>query len=177
MSEVQKVNTEEKLDALELWATFAAEALQEVIDEAQEAAGDPEDETECQTLRSLLKDLDAILMPELATIIASEPVIKSKPVIASEARQSEQLNELALPNDQWLRSPKKPEFSICLDQERQFFGWVMQSINGQWVSIRKLTHYDCQVIYHQPDLSKTHREALLKFMDSFGNNAPRPSES
>lgn len=59
------MTAEEKLDRLELWATFAAEALQEVCDEAQIAAGDPDGDSECKTYRSLLRDLDEILMPEL----------------------------------------------------------------------------------------------------------------
>ena len=60
----------QKLDRLELWATFAAEALQEVCDDAQEAAGDPDGEGEQLAIRGLLKDLDDILMPEWQRQIA-----------------------------------------------------------------------------------------------------------
>lgn len=50
------------VDALEVWATFVAEALQEVIDEAVEAEPDTPEEEVCADLRMLLKDLDRILL-------------------------------------------------------------------------------------------------------------------
>ncbi len=50
------------LHAIETWAILAAEALQEVIDEAVEADPDaPEDEIQ-PTLRALLDDLDRIML-------------------------------------------------------------------------------------------------------------------
>lgn len=54
-----------KLDKLETWATMAAEELQEFIDEAQEAAGDPDGTDALPSVRALLLDLDKILMPGL----------------------------------------------------------------------------------------------------------------
>jgi HPt (histidine-containing phosphotransfer) domain-containing protein len=55
----------EKLDALEIWSTLAAEELQQFCDEAQDAAGNPDGEDQLQATRALLADLDKILMPEL----------------------------------------------------------------------------------------------------------------
>lgn len=62
----------EKLDRLEMWATFAAEALQEICDDAQDAAGDPGGDSECKTIRALIKDLDDILLPSWQQQIAQD---------------------------------------------------------------------------------------------------------
>ena len=43
-------------DDLENWSVRVAEALQEICDEAQIAAGEPDGEMECTDLRALLPD-------------------------------------------------------------------------------------------------------------------------
>ena len=47
-------------DHLEDWAHRAAQLLQDFCDEAQEAAGDPDGETELLDARALLHELDRI---------------------------------------------------------------------------------------------------------------------
>lgn len=49
----------EKLDHLETWATLAAEALQDVIDDARRA--DPDNPAPCPELAMMINDLDRIL--------------------------------------------------------------------------------------------------------------------
>lgn len=63
------------LEALEVWATFAAEALQEVIDDCVTSSPEtPEDEV-CQDLRGLLADLDRIMLggSSLMTLLRNTP--------------------------------------------------------------------------------------------------------
>ena len=45
---------------LEDWAYRAAQTLQDFVDAAQEAAGDPDGDTELQDVRDLLRELDLI---------------------------------------------------------------------------------------------------------------------
>lgn len=41
-----------------------------------------------------------------------------------------------LPNANWIRSEKMPEYAINLDPESRFFGWKMREHAGsQWVSV------------------------------------------
>lgn len=48
-------------DDLEDWACRAAQWMQEVIDDAQAAAGDPDGDSECRDGRALLAELDALV--------------------------------------------------------------------------------------------------------------------
>lgn len=49
------------VDDLECWCIRAAQWMQDVIDDAQAAAGNPDGETECMDGRHLLEELDAII--------------------------------------------------------------------------------------------------------------------
>lgn len=49
------------IEKLENWATMAAQELQDVCDEAQEAAGDPDGESELPGVRQLIRELDEIM--------------------------------------------------------------------------------------------------------------------
>ena len=49
---------------LENWSVRVAEALQEICDEAQEAAGKPDGENECIDLRMLLHEHSKIMLGE-----------------------------------------------------------------------------------------------------------------
>ena len=42
--------------------------------------------------------------------------------------------QVALPNEKWIRSPKMPQWAICLDPDALHYGWKMYECNGQWVS-------------------------------------------
>lgn len=47
---------------------------------------------------------------------------------------------IELPNKNWLRSTKKPEYALCLDTDDSFFGWKMVEDNCcGWVSVSRLT--------------------------------------
>lgn len=48
---------------------------------------------------------------------------------------------LTLPNEQWLRSPKMPEYAICFDPADPFFLWKMveNEAYGTWTSVAALT--------------------------------------
>lgn len=48
-------------DDLECWCIRAAQWMQDVIDEAQAAAGDPDGDTECADGRALLEELDKLI--------------------------------------------------------------------------------------------------------------------
>ena len=52
------------------------------------------------------------------------------------------MERVELPNSRWVRSPKKPEWSICLDMVDDFFGWLFCEVNGKWVSKYKMTVED-----------------------------------
>ena len=56
--------SDDYLDRLEGWAVMAAQELQDIADEAQEAAGDPGGEGEQMCIRMLLLELDEILQPK-----------------------------------------------------------------------------------------------------------------
>jgi hypothetical protein len=47
---------------LDEWAVRAGQALQEICDEAQEAAGNPDGEDQCLDLRELLRELDYLIL-------------------------------------------------------------------------------------------------------------------
>ncbi len=49
-----------------------------------------------------------------------------------------------LPNDNWIRSDKQPNWSVCLDPADRFYGWKMYECNGNWVSGQKLTAEECE---------------------------------
>lgn len=49
------------IEKLEGWAVMAAQELQDICDEAQEAAGDPDGEGELLGVRMLLRELDEIM--------------------------------------------------------------------------------------------------------------------
>lgn len=49
-----------------------------------------------------------------------------------------------LPNDNWIRSEMRPEWSVCLDPANSFCGWKMYECNGKWVSGQKLTEDECE---------------------------------
>ncbi len=48
---------------------------------------------------------------------------------------------VALPNNKWIRSPKKPEYAVCLDKQNKFYGWkTIESITyDDWRGIARLT--------------------------------------
>lgn len=59
-----------------------------------------------------------------------------------------------LPNANWLRSPKKPEYAVCLDLEDECFGWIMLETQTGWESVRKLTLDEVeQAMLEKPDFS------------------------
>lgn len=66
-------------DALESWAIAAAQELQEICDDAQAAAGDPEGTDQLPGVRQLLADLNAIIQPAWLELIAdaSAPGLES----------------------------------------------------------------------------------------------------
>lgn len=53
--------TADYIERLEQWAVMAAQELQDVVDDAQEAAGDPDGEGELPGVRMLLRELDEIM--------------------------------------------------------------------------------------------------------------------
>lgn len=57
----------EKLDQLEEWAPRAAQALQDIADEAQAASANPQGQDQCTDLRALIAELDAILAADWTT--------------------------------------------------------------------------------------------------------------
>lgn len=57
----------DKLDQLEDWAPRAAQALQDVADEAQAASDNPDGRDQCRDLRALIDELDAILANDWLT--------------------------------------------------------------------------------------------------------------
>lgn len=54
------------------------------------------------------------------------------------------MSHIDLPNMNWVRSPVKPDWALCLDPEADFFGWKMYECNGNWVSSEKLTLNEVQ---------------------------------
>lgn len=46
-----------------------------------------------------------------------------------------------LPNSKWVRSPKMPEYAVCMDPQDRFFGWkMMENPDGvHWTSVGKMS--------------------------------------
>jgi hypothetical protein len=44
-----------------------------------------------------------------------------------------------LPNENWIRATKRPDWALCLDSNNSFYGWKMYEMNGYWVSGARLT--------------------------------------
>jgi len=55
------MNIIERIDRLEGWAVMAAQELQDICDEAQEATGNPDGEDQLPGIRMLLRELDEIM--------------------------------------------------------------------------------------------------------------------
>ena len=58
-----------------------------------------------------------------------------------------------LPNDQWLRSPRLPEYAICLDPSNRFYGWMMveNEAHKTWSSVSRLSVIDVERVTLSPD--------------------------
>lgn len=64
-----------------------------------------------------------------------------------------------LPNENWIRGTKQPDWAICLDPANRFYGWKMYERNGNWVSGARLTGEDVVKAMSMPAL----REHWPKF--------------
>lgn len=53
-------NEQQYYDDLDDWAFRTMQALQDIVDEAQLAAGDPDGESECRDIRALMAEYEAI---------------------------------------------------------------------------------------------------------------------
>lgn len=75
-----------------------------------------------------------------------------------------------LPNDKWLRSPKKPDYAICFDPANRHFLWVFrENPDGvNWTSVYALTAEDLVVLLGKKDTSlDPFRPFLQKRLDEF----------
>lgn len=49
-----------------------------------------------------------------------------------------------LPTENWVRSPKMPDWALCLDPAWVHYGWKMYECNGNWVSGHRLTNEEIE---------------------------------
>ncbi len=68
-----------------------------------------------------------------------------------------------LPNSDWIRSPKMPNYAVCLDRNNRFFGWKMTECNGNWTSVGKLTPEELVKAGRSHDFA-AHLEQLSELM-------------
>jgi hypothetical protein len=68
-------------------------------------------------------------------------------------------NVIELPNENWVRGQKQPDWSLCLDPANTFYGWKMYECNGNWVSGNRLTGEEVVKAMSMPSL----REHWPKF--------------
>lgn len=57
-----------------------------------------------------------------------------------------------LPNSDWARSEKKPEWALCLDPADDYFGWKFYECNGRWVSGGELSQTEVEQALKMPAL-------------------------
>ena len=70
-----------------------------------------------------------------------------------------------LPNKDWIRSTKRPEYSICLDVDSSFFGWKLfeNSFFKNWEPVKSLTQDEIIVMKEMPSFNQhiNHLNKLL----------------
>jgi hypothetical protein len=58
-----------------------------------------------------------------------------------------------LPNDLWVRSPRKPEFGICFDEGDHLFLWIVREDGDTWIGERKLKREEMWQYLKYPELA------------------------
>lgn len=66
-----------------------------------------------------------------------------------------------LPNEKWIRSPKQPDYAICLDPEASHPGWLMlEGWDDNWVSVRRFSDEDLHELISKIVLTPKQRELI-----------------
>lgn len=76
---------------------------------------------------------------------------------------------IELPNDQWVRSTKQPNWALCLEPANRFYGWKMYECNGRWVSGAKLTRDEVDTALTLAELHE-HKQKLAALRSTLGEN-------
>ena len=63
----------DKETQLEDWAIRAGQVMQDIVDEAQLAAGEPDGVGECPDIREMLSELDALVVPRWQDGLVKDP--------------------------------------------------------------------------------------------------------
>ena len=58
-----------------------------------------------------------------------------------------------LPNDLWVRSPKKPDQAVCFDEGDHLFTWLCIEDGDTWVGARKLNREELWKLLKYPELA------------------------
>lgn len=74
---------------------------------------------------------------------------------------------LELPNENWIRAHKQPNWSLCLDPANRFYGWKMYEGGGNWVSGARITDEEVEKAISMPSLLE-HRPKFQALLDYRG---------
>lgn len=75
-----------------------------------------------------------------------------------------------IPNDNWIRSIKKPEYAVCLDPDSIFFGWKMLEDNEckEWIVSGRLDRCEIIKAMCREDF-KNHLKQLTLLLENLSN--------
>jgi hypothetical protein len=71
-----------------------------------------------------------------------------------------------LPNDLWIRSPKRPDYAVCFDEGDHLFLWKCKEDGDTWIGVRKLHREELWKCLKIPELASV-KHIVNKRLDRY----------